>query len=186
MWAFEHADIVPDVICVAKALANACPIGRDRNPPRAPGAMGRWGTWNHLRRQPRELRRRDRRHADDRGGGPGGQCSRTRRRAARCPDGTHGRRQSNRRRSRPRPDGRRRSWSKIVPLAIRRRDLRGADRCLCGPGAAHPQLRHAPQRDQVPAPIDVTTAEVAGAWSCSGRGCARCHSPRPSVAPGAH
>jgi len=27
MWAFEHADIVPDVICVAKALANGMPIG---------------------------------------------------------------------------------------------------------------------------------------------------------------
>ena len=26
MWAFEHADIVPDVICVAKALANGMPI----------------------------------------------------------------------------------------------------------------------------------------------------------------
>ena len=27
MWAFEHADIVPDVVCVAKALANGMPIG---------------------------------------------------------------------------------------------------------------------------------------------------------------
>jgi 4-aminobutyrate aminotransferase len=27
MWAFEHAGIVPDVICVAKALANGLPIG---------------------------------------------------------------------------------------------------------------------------------------------------------------
>ena len=27
MWAFEHAGIVPDVICVAKALANGMPIG---------------------------------------------------------------------------------------------------------------------------------------------------------------
>jgi 4-aminobutyrate aminotransferase len=27
MWAFEHAGIVPDVVCVAKALANGMPIG---------------------------------------------------------------------------------------------------------------------------------------------------------------
>ncbi len=27
MWAFEHAGIVPDVLCVAKALANGMPIG---------------------------------------------------------------------------------------------------------------------------------------------------------------
>jgi 4-aminobutyrate aminotransferase len=27
MWAFEHADIVPDVVCVAKALSNGLPIG---------------------------------------------------------------------------------------------------------------------------------------------------------------
>lgn len=27
MWAFEHADIVPDVVCVAKALCNGMPIG---------------------------------------------------------------------------------------------------------------------------------------------------------------
>ncbi len=27
MWAFEHAGIVPDVVCVAKALANGLPIG---------------------------------------------------------------------------------------------------------------------------------------------------------------
>jgi 4-aminobutyrate aminotransferase len=27
MWAFQHADIVPDVICVAKALANGLPLG---------------------------------------------------------------------------------------------------------------------------------------------------------------
>jgi 4-aminobutyrate aminotransferase len=27
MWAFEYADIVPDVVCVAKALANGMPIG---------------------------------------------------------------------------------------------------------------------------------------------------------------
>jgi len=27
MWAFEHAGIVPDVICVAKALANGLPLG---------------------------------------------------------------------------------------------------------------------------------------------------------------
>jgi len=27
MWAFEHAGIVPDVVCVAKALANGTPIG---------------------------------------------------------------------------------------------------------------------------------------------------------------
>jgi 4-aminobutyrate aminotransferase-like enzyme len=27
MWAFEHAGIVPDVVCVAKALCNGMPIG---------------------------------------------------------------------------------------------------------------------------------------------------------------
>jgi 4-aminobutyrate aminotransferase len=27
MWAFEHAEVVPDVICVAKALANGLPLG---------------------------------------------------------------------------------------------------------------------------------------------------------------
>jgi 4-aminobutyrate aminotransferase len=27
MWAFEHAGIVPDVVCVAKALANGLPLG---------------------------------------------------------------------------------------------------------------------------------------------------------------
>ena len=27
MWAFEHAGVVPDVVCVAKALANGMPIG---------------------------------------------------------------------------------------------------------------------------------------------------------------
>jgi 4-aminobutyrate aminotransferase len=27
MWAFEHAGIIPDVVCVAKALANGMPIG---------------------------------------------------------------------------------------------------------------------------------------------------------------
>jgi 4-aminobutyrate aminotransferase len=27
MWAFEHADIIPDVVCVAKALCNGMPIG---------------------------------------------------------------------------------------------------------------------------------------------------------------
>ena len=27
MWAFEHAGIVPDVVCVAKALANGMPLG---------------------------------------------------------------------------------------------------------------------------------------------------------------
>jgi 4-aminobutyrate aminotransferase len=44
MWAFEHAGIVPDVVCVAKAIANGLPLSaivatRD--------GQGRWGRGAH-------------------------------------------------------------------------------------------------------------------------------------------
>ncbi|CAN5625561.1 aminotransferase class III-fold pyridoxal phosphate-dependent enzyme [soil metagenome] len=44
MWAFEHADIVPDVILVAKAIANGLPLAAIIS---SLDLQDRWGLWAH-------------------------------------------------------------------------------------------------------------------------------------------
>ncbi|HUG48260.1 MAG TPA: aspartate aminotransferase family protein [Candidatus Limnocylindria bacterium] len=44
MWAFEHAGIVPDVVCLAKAMANGLPLGALVA---SRGLMERWGLGAH-------------------------------------------------------------------------------------------------------------------------------------------
>jgi 4-aminobutyrate aminotransferase len=44
MWAFEHAGIVPDVVCVAKAIANGLPLSAIVT---AKGVQERWGRGAH-------------------------------------------------------------------------------------------------------------------------------------------
>ena len=62
--------IVPDVVCVAKAIANGLPALRDRHQPGAPGALGPRRPRHDLRRQPGRLRRRRGRPRDDPRRGP--------------------------------------------------------------------------------------------------------------------
>ena len=40
MWAFEHAGIVPDVVCVAKAIANGLPLSAIVDPPELAASGG--------------------------------------------------------------------------------------------------------------------------------------------------
>ena len=65
MWAFEHAGIVPDVVCVAKAIANGLPLSAIVSSPRAPGALGPRRARLDLRRQPGRVRGGHRRPRDD-------------------------------------------------------------------------------------------------------------------------
>ena len=44
MWGFEHAGIVPDVVCLAKAIANGLPLSAIVTRPRAAGSLGRRGS----------------------------------------------------------------------------------------------------------------------------------------------
>ena len=58
MWAFEHAGIVPDVVCVAKAIANGLPLSAIVS---SRELQERWGRGAHgidVRRQPGRLRGR--------------------------------------------------------------------------------------------------------------------------------
>ena len=66
MWGFEHAGIVPDVVCIAKAIANGLPLSAIVDPSGAPGALGPGRPRLDVRRQPRLLRRRRRGARDDR------------------------------------------------------------------------------------------------------------------------
>ena len=81
MWAFEHAGIVPDVVCLAKAIANGLPLSAIVSSAGAPGALGPERPRLHVRRQPRGVRGRARRHPDDQRAGARRQRGRPRRRA---------------------------------------------------------------------------------------------------------
>ena len=102
MWAFEHAGIVPDVVCVAKAIANGLPLSAIVDAPRAPGALGPRRPRLDVRRQPRRLRRRPRRPRDDPRRGPRRQRGRARRGAHGRPERDRGRGRPDRRRPRAR------------------------------------------------------------------------------------
>ena len=96
MWAFEHAGIVPDVVCLAKAIANGLPLSAIVELAGAPGALGARRPRLDVRRQPGRLRGRASRSCETiRERGP----RRERRRARR---GAHGR---PARGSRPRTTG---------------------------------------------------------------------------------
>ena len=65
MWAFEHAGIVPDVVCVAKAIANGLPLSAIVASRDVQAALGPRRPRHHVRRQPGGLRGRRRRARDD-------------------------------------------------------------------------------------------------------------------------
>ena len=80
MWGFEHAGIVPDVVVLAKAIANGLPLSAIATSASADGALGQERPRLDVRRQSRRLRRRaspSSRRSPTRG------SSRTRQRAAR-------------------------------------------------------------------------------------------------------
>ena len=79
MWAFEHAGIVPDVVCVAKAIANGLPLSAIVTRTRARRAVGPRRARVDVRRQPGRLRRRRRRARDDPRRGAGRERPRPRR-----------------------------------------------------------------------------------------------------------
>src|SRR3954454_18107194 len=125
MWAFEHAEVVPDAVCVAKAIANGLPLsalvtrrelperwgrGACGSPecggPRAAGALGWWRARLDVRREPRRLRGGRRRSRDDPRRGPRGERGVPRPGAGGGPSRGHGRRAADRRRPRSRPDDR--------------------------------------------------------------------------------
>ena len=73
MWAFEHAGIVPDVVCVAKAIANGLPLSAIVSSRVAPGALGPRRPRLDVRREPGRVRCRSGRPRDDPGRGARGE-----------------------------------------------------------------------------------------------------------------
>ena len=57
MWAFEHAGIVPDIVTLAKAIANGLPLSAIVAAARPDGALGPRRARLDVRRQPGRLRR---------------------------------------------------------------------------------------------------------------------------------
>ena len=64
MWAFEHAGIVPDVVCVAKAIANGLPLSAIVSSRETQERWGRGRPRLHVRRESGRLRRRSGRARD--------------------------------------------------------------------------------------------------------------------------
>ena len=165
MWAFEHAGIVPDVVCVAKAIANGLPLSAIVSSREPAGALGTRRPRLDLRRQPGRLRGRPGRARDVPRRVAGRECRR-----ARCgadggpgPDRRRGRRGSAtsagpglmvgvefvRDRSTREPDGAAAGPAECC--------VRGCRACWCLPAdAQHEVVRWLP-------PIDVSAAEIAEA-----------------------
>ena len=57
-FGFEHADIVPDIVTLGKGIAGGVPMGAVRLA-RGAGYVRARHAWQHLRRQPAGLRRRN-------------------------------------------------------------------------------------------------------------------------------
>ena len=117
MWAFEHAGIVPDVVVVAKAIANGLPLSAIVSSRELAGALGPRRTRLDVRRQPGGLRCRPGGPRDDARRAPGRERSRPRRRTRGGPRGDRGRGRSHRRHPRPGPDGR----CRVHPRPLERR-----------------------------------------------------------------
>ena len=100
MWGFEHADIVPDVVVVAKGIANGLPLSAIVASTARMQALGPRGPRLDLRWQPRVVRRGRRGAAHHPRGGPGRERRRTRRRADERPPGDRGGGPAHRRRPR--------------------------------------------------------------------------------------
>ena len=108
MWAFEHAGIVPDVVCVAKAIANGLPLSAIVSSRDAPGALGSRRAWLDVRRQPGRVRGGAGGPRDDPRRGPRGERGGARRGAGGRARQDRGRGRPDRRHPRARADGRRR------------------------------------------------------------------------------
>ena len=160
MWGFEHAGIVPDVVTLAKAIANGLPLSAVVS---RRELQERWGKGAHgttYRRQPGRLRRRYRRPRNDPRPGSGGQRRRTRRAADGRSAHAHGHRPGHRRRPRTGPDGRHRAGHRPRhPAPDGGRTERVIQRCadlgllLLSCGVDHDTVRWI-------APIDVSAAEI--------------------------
>ena len=128
MWAFEHAGIVPDVVCVAKAIANGLPLSAVVTRRGARRALGPRRARLDVRRQPGRLRGGRGRPGDDPRRATGRERARQGHRADRRPARADGRSPRDRRRARTGPDDRGRVREGPRDRRARRRHRRGGRR----------------------------------------------------------
>ena len=182
MWAFEHADIVPDVVCVAKALCNGMPIGAIVS---RRELQERWGVGAH---------------GTTFGGNPvscaagvavmrtiaeQGLVANAAARGDELITGLKGLMAADDRIGDVRGRGLMVGVELVRDRASREPDTDTSEALVpaCArAGSAGPQLRHAPQRHPLPAPDRRHgRARSRGGWSCSRRRCAPCRGPGASA-----
>ena len=146
MWGFEHAGVIPDVVVMAKAIANGLPLSAIAT---SRSLMERWGRSAH---------------GSTYGGNPVAcaagiavlesietdaphrECRGSRRGAPGRPRPDRGRGAPDRRRPRTRPDDRRRAGQGRPGPGARRAARQGRDRAGGRPGPARPLVRLARER----------------------------------------